>query len=121
MAVLKKKGTAEQGGRVNGAKHKRKEHDNGLKVLTPLPLLSEAKEQAPFPLDYTTAIAFLRGEALQLPPEAPRGLLNVGFMGQPLGMVKNIGTRANNLYPKEWRIRSTHTPPMQVLLSHSNQ
>ena len=31
-------------------------------------------------------------------------------MGQPLGQVKNIGTRANNLYPKEWRIKSTHVP-----------
>ena len=31
-------------------------------------------------------------------------------MGQPLGQVKNIGTRANNLYPKEWRIRTTHVP-----------
>jgi len=25
-------------------------------------------------------------------------------------MVKNIGQRANNLYPKEWRIKSTHIP-----------
>ena len=30
-------------------------------------------------------------------------------MGHPLGQAKNIGTRANNLYPKEWRIRTTHT------------
>ena len=31
-------------------------------------------------------------------------------MGQSLGMVKNLGTRANNLYPKEWRIKSTYVP-----------
>ena len=52
----------------------------------------------------------LGGEALQLPPDTPRGLVTVTFMGQALGQVKNIGTRANNLYPKEWRIRTTHVP-----------
>jgi hypothetical protein len=31
-------------------------------------------------------------------------------MGHILGPVKNIGNRANNLYPKEWRIKSTHVP-----------
>jgi hypothetical protein len=28
----------------------------------------------------------------------------------PLGFVKNIGNRANNLYPQEWRIRSGYLP-----------
>jgi len=28
----------------------------------------------------------------------------------PLGTAKNLGTRANNLYPKEWRIKSTYIP-----------
>ena len=31
-------------------------------------------------------------------------------MGQTLGQVKNIGNRANNLYPKPWRIKTTHIP-----------
>lgn len=61
-------------------------------------------------LDYPTAIAYLRGEAVVLPADTPRGLVTVTFRGHPLGLVKNIGTRANNLYPKEWRIRSTHVP-----------
>ena len=61
-------------------------------------------------LSYPQAISYLRGEALVLPPDVPRGLVTVTFMGQPLGPVKNIGTRANNLYPKEWRIKSTHVP-----------
>ena len=61
-------------------------------------------------LDYPTAISYLRGEAIVLPPDVPRGIVTVSFMGQPLGQVKNIGTRANNLYPKEWRIKSTHVP-----------
>ena len=61
-------------------------------------------------LPYPLAIAYLRGEALVLPPDTPRGIVTVTFMGHPLGQVKNIGTRANNLYPKEWRIKTTHVP-----------
>ena len=61
-------------------------------------------------LSYPQAIAYLRGEALTLPADTPRGIVTVAFQGQPLGTVKNIGTRANNLYPKEWRIRTTHVP-----------
>ena len=61
-------------------------------------------------LDYKSAISYLRGEALVLPEQTPRGMVEVSFMGHPLGPVKNIGSRANNLYPKEWRIRTTHIP-----------
>ena len=61
-------------------------------------------------LDYKSAISYLRGEALVLPEETPRGEVTVCFQGHPLGPVKNIGSRANNLYPKEWRIRTTHIP-----------
>ena len=61
-------------------------------------------------LSYPQAIAFLRHEALVLPPDTPRGLVEVGFMSHPLGVAKNIGNRANNLYPKEWRIKTTHVP-----------
>jgi hypothetical protein len=31
-------------------------------------------------------------------------------MGHILGQAKNIGSRANNLYPKPWRIKTTHVP-----------
>ena len=61
-------------------------------------------------LDYKSAISYLRGEALVLPEGTPRGEVTVCFQGHPLGPVKNIGSRANNLYPKEWRIRTTHIP-----------
>ena len=61
-------------------------------------------------LTYQEAMAYLRGEALVLPSETPRGIVEVNFMGHALGQVKNIGTRANNLYPKEWRIKTTHIP-----------
>jgi len=53
-----------------------------------------------------TALAYLRKEALQnVPPELPKGYLLITYKKYPLGFVKNIGTRANNLYPQEWRIR----------------
>lgn len=55
------------------------------------------------PLD--EALNYLRCEALHLPADAPRGYVMVTYQGHPLGFCKNIGNRANNLYPKEWRIR----------------
>ena len=61
-------------------------------------------------LTYAQAMAYLRREALVLPPDTPRGIVDVCFMGHPLGQMKNIGPRANNLYPKEWRIKTTHVP-----------
>lgn len=61
-------------------------------------------------LDYTAAINFLRKEAITLPEGTPRGFVVVTYKGFPLGMEKNIGNRANNLYPTEWRIKSTHMP-----------
>ena len=71
-------------------------------------------------LTYPQAIAYLRGEALQLPPDTPRGLVAVCFQGYPLGTAKNIGTRANNLYPKEWRIKTTHIPTdYEAILRHT--
>ena len=44
------------------------------------------------------------------PPDTPRGIVTVTYKGIPLGPVKNIGNRANNLYPKPWRIKTTHLP-----------
>ena len=61
-------------------------------------------------LSYSQALAYLRREALALPSDTPLGVVEVCFMGHPLGLMKNIGNRANNLYPKEWRIKTTHVP-----------
>ena len=68
-------------------------------------------------LTYAQAIAYLRHEALVLPPDTPRGIITVCFEGYPLGPAKNIGTRANNLYPKEWKIKTTHLPsePVEII------
>ena len=71
-------------------------------------------------LSYKDAIAYLRGEALVLPEDTPRGIVEVNFMGYRLGEMKNIGTRANNLYPKEWRIKTTHIPnDYEAILRHT--
>ena len=61
-------------------------------------------------LDYDTAIAYLRREAIVLSSDTPRGIVVVAYQGHPLGVAKNIGSRANNLYPREWAIKSTYRP-----------
>ena len=89
-----------------------------MKVLEPPFLLEGDGERLDLP--YHQAIAYLRGEALVLPEDTPRGIVEVSFMGHPLGQMKNIGTRANNLYPKEWRIRTTHIPnEYEAILRHT--
>lgn len=67
----------------------------------------------PYPrvdVGYDEAIAYLRRESITLPSSAPKGLVTVCHNGFALGFAKNLGSRANNLYPQEWRIRSTHRP-----------
>lgn len=49
---------------------------------------------------------YLHREAITLPPDTPRGFVVVTYHNHPLGFMKNIGNRANNLYPKEWAIRN---------------
>lgn len=63
-------------------------------------------------LSYDEALAYLRHDVLRI--EAPKGIVLVTFRGVPLGFVKNIGSRANNLYPQEWRIRTTYTTPFTL-------
>lgn len=61
-------------------------------------------------ISYEQAIAYLRKEAIVLPDTAPRGYVLLTYKDVPLGFVKNISNRANNLYPQEWRIRSGYLP-----------
>ncbi len=60
--------------------------------------------------DWHTAIAYLRKEALVLPVNQPKGFILLTYKNKPLGFIKNLGNRANNLYPQEWRIRSSNLP-----------
>ena len=54
-------------------------------------------------LDLQQALKYLHRDALFL-PEAPLGMLVVRYRSHPLGFVKNLGSRCNNLYPKGRRI-----------------
>ncbi|MDR1114934.1 MAG: rRNA cytosine-C5-methyltransferase [Tannerella sp.] len=56
-------------------------------------------------LSYGNAIRYLQKEVILLPENTSKGYILVTYKNIPLGFVKNIGTRANNLYPQEWRIR----------------
>ena len=82
-----------------------------LKVLSPdLP----EGDRPRIDLSYPDALKYLRGEALTLPADTPRSIVTVTYKGIPLGPVKNIGNRANNLYPKPWRIKTTHLPSEEI-------
>ena len=59
---------------------------------------------------YEQAIAYLRKESLVLDAGIPRGYVLLTYQNILLGFMKNIGNRANNLYPQEWRIRSGYLP-----------
>ena len=79
--------------------------------LVPRHELALSVELAPeaFPvaeLSREEAVAYLRQEAFPLSPDVPRGYVMAAYRGARLGFFNNLGTRANNLYPSEWRIRS---------------
>lgn len=50
------------------------------------------------------ALLFQKKEEIRI-QLSTKGWLLVQFRGVPLGFVKNLGNRANNYFPKEWRIR----------------
>ena len=81
-----------------------------LTILEPTFLndLHEAADAPRIEIARPQAISYLRREAITLPPDTPRGIVMLTYEGNALGLAKNIGNRANNLYPKEWRIRTTY-------------
>lgn len=50
------------------------------------------------------ALAYLHRDALSF-PSSPLGYMLLAYKGVAIGFAKNVGNRANNLYPAEWRIR----------------
>lgn len=50
------------------------------------------------------ALSFLKGNTLFL-PDSGKGYVTICYDSLPLGFVKNLGNRSNNLYPKGRRIR----------------
>ena len=55
---------------------------------------------------------YLHRESLILPLGTPQGFVIVTYKQYPLGFMKNLGQRANNLYPKNWAIRNL--PPTEL-------
>ena len=64
-------------------------------------------------LNYNEALQYLRREAVRVP--APRGMVLLCYKGYVLGPGKCVGNRINNLYPEQWRIRTTYTTPFSLL------
>ena len=74
--------------------------------------LSKELDQSRFvsvEVNYDTAIAYLRRETIFI-PDAPKGFILLKYKNIPIGWVKNVGNRCNNLYPNEWRIRMNMPP-----------
>jgi NOL1/NOP2/fmu family ribosome biogenesis protein len=85
--------------------------------------MSSALQPAAFErceVGYDQAIAYLRKEAIALPASVSRGYILLTYDNIPLGFVKNVGNRANNLYPQEWRIRSGYLPEEIKLIAARN-
>jgi NOL1/NOP2/fmu family ribosome biogenesis protein len=56
-------------------------------------------------LEQYDALRYLKGEMPEIRSGIQRGFILVTYNQIPLGFVKNVGNRYNNLYPKAWRIR----------------
>ncbi|WP_017730160.1 methyltransferase RsmF C-terminal domain-like protein [Nafulsella turpanensis] len=84
------------------------------KNLNPLPSLAlstilRPEAHAVVEVDLETAQRFLRREDV-LPDGAPEGWVLLQYRGLGLGWIKRIKHRANNYWPKEWRIRMELNP-----------
>ena len=111
VCVIRKRGTRNE----DTLTKEKLEKTRCLKVLDPSNLLPPSSILLPrINIDYPEALKYLRGEALVLPADTPRGIVNITYKGIVLGPAKNIGNRANNLYPKAWRIKTTHLPAEEV-------
>lgn len=76
-------------------------------------LLSGEMKKETFPMveiDYQQAISLLQRNQLQIGDSQAKGYMIVTFDGIAIGIIKNLGTRTNNLYPQAWRIKSSHLP-----------
>lgn len=63
-----------------------------------------------YDLTWEEAIHYLRREAIILPKQVEKGYVLLTFRDQPIGFAKQLTGRANNLYPIEWKIKSSHLP-----------
>lgn len=93
LAVFRKNGNWEESPAKKPNTHKKDRDDSSSPEN--LPMVN---------VDKDTALAYLRRESLRLPEGAPLGMVTISYKDLPLGPAKNIGSRANNLYPKHKRI-----------------
>ena len=124
MAVLRKKGTSAAPAMLPGAARKYAASHRLIHVLSDATPVFEVKGKEKIPsaayalsldlpanaypraeLSLQEAKRYLHRESLVLPPDTPKGFVVVTYQHHPLGFVKNVGDRANNLYPKNWAVR----------------
>ena len=132
MAVLRKYGEPADVNEERRLKEIKAIHEKALKKLHvlshgPLPDMMKGRQTLPdhskalsvtadlhaYPhveVDYQQAIAYLRTEAVTLKTDVPRGIVLLTYRDFPIGFAKNLGNRANNLYPQAWKIKSSHIP-----------
>lgn len=83
--------------------------ENARKGLIPdhdLLMCHELRKDYPkVELELQQALHYLHGDTFTLDSTVPNGFVQVTYQNEPLGWIKNIGNRFNNLYPKEYRIR----------------
>ena len=113
LCVLRKGGAWQQG---HSLKSLRKSQQNLNIIYCPKAQPDMVKVE----VNYQQAMAYLRHEAITLGADVPSGMVGICFEGHLLGLAKNIGNRANNLYPKEWKIRTTYIPnEYETILRHT--
>ena len=125
MTVLRKKGASSKPAMLPQTARRHAQQNKLIHLLydgNPLPE-QKGKEQIPsaeqalslnFPkekypqIDLTLEQArrFLHRESFALPADTPKGFVIVCYKNTPLGFMKNLGDRANNLYPKNWAIKN---------------
>jgi len=83
--------------------------------------MSSALSETAFPqwiVNKETAWNYLRKNVFRnIPTELPEAYVLIVYKGHPLGFIKNIGTRFNNLYPQIWQIRKDNLLLLFFLLS----
>lgn len=86
----------------------------GKDLIPAHPLAMSTDMAHPFPeveLTLNEALAYLAKDAITLPHDTPKGYVAATYRGFPLGFLKNLGNRSNNLYPAEYRIKTKAAKP----------
>lgn len=76
---------------------------DGLDPDEPLGIFFDRDKYPIAEVDRLTALRYLHRDSFPL-PDAPKGIVVISYKGHPLGFVKNLGTRCNNLLPQHRRI-----------------